>query len=175
MWLEFRERWGRAITDEEGPNEVVVKKHPEKCQWERGKWNYRKNDWRRRVATPTWGCARAGTVEARVKRVKHVENEEETSEGASNDVVVASLGRAVGGHAREGGSDSNFPWLSGAEKISWREKVRLRLGDVAWRPVTREGWKPTVKPRSKRERIYGQKAGEERSVKLLLVWVAVAP
>ena len=59
--------------------------------------------------TPTWGCARAGTVEARVKRVKDVGNEEEASEGASNDAVVASLGRSVGGHARVGASESDSP------------------------------------------------------------------
>ena len=52
--------------------------------------------------TPTWGCARAGTVEAWIKRVKHVGNEEETSEGASNDAVVGSLGRSVGGHPPKG-------------------------------------------------------------------------
>ena len=50
-------------------------------------------------------------VEAWVKRVKHVGNEEEGSEGESNDAVVASLGRSVGRHAgvraregRNGGS-----------------------------------------------------------------------
>ena len=45
----------------------------------------------------------------------------------------------------------------------------LRFGDIAWRSVAREGWRPTVKACSKRERIYGQKAGEEQTVKLLLV------
>ena len=53
--------------------------------------------------TPTWGCARAATVEARVKRAKDVGNEEEDSKGASNDAVAASLRRSVGGHARVGG------------------------------------------------------------------------
>ena len=38
-------------------------------------------------------------MEAWVKRVKQVGNEEETSERASSDAVVASLGRSVGGHA----------------------------------------------------------------------------
>ena len=56
--------------------------------------------------TPTWGCARAGTVEAWAKRVKHVGNEEETSEDASNDALVGSLGRSLGGHAPVGKSES---------------------------------------------------------------------
>ena len=67
--------------------------------------------------TPTWGCTRAGTVEA---RVHHVKKEEETSEGASNDAVVASLGRWVGGHAHVGASKSDFP----EQKISWRGTAR---------------------------------------------------
>ena len=67
--------------------------------------------------TPTWGSARAETVEAWVKRVKHVGNEEETSEGASNDAVVASLGRSVGGHARVGASESEN--VSDSEASEW--------------------------------------------------------
>ena len=59
--------------------------------------------------TPARGCARAGAVEAWVKRVKHVGNEEEASEGASNDVVVASLGWSVAGHAHVGASESDSP------------------------------------------------------------------
>ena len=55
--------------------------------------------------TPTWGCANAGTVEAWVKRVKHVGNEEEASETTSNDAIVALLGRSVAGHARLGTSE----------------------------------------------------------------------
>ena len=53
--------------------------------------------------TPTWGCARAETEEAWVKRVKHVGNEEETSEGTNNDAVVASLGslRSYYGDAKD--------------------------------------------------------------------------
>ena len=43
------------------------------------------------VDTPTWERARVGTVEARVKRVKNVGNEEEASEGASNDGRGSSL------------------------------------------------------------------------------------
>ena len=49
--------------------------------------------------TPTWGCTRAGMVEAWVKRVKQVGNKEETSEGVSNNAVIGSLGRLVSGHA----------------------------------------------------------------------------
>ena len=41
-----------------------------------------------------------------MKRVKHVGSEEETSDDVSNDAVVASLGRLVGGHARAGASES---------------------------------------------------------------------
>ena len=67
--------------------------------------------------TPTWGCARAGTVEAWVKRVKHVGNEEEASESASNDAVVASLGRSVGGYARVGARESDSPKQN--RKMSW--------------------------------------------------------
>ena len=40
-----------------------------------------------------------GTVEAWVKRVKHVGNEEEASKSTSNDAIVALLGRSVGEHA----------------------------------------------------------------------------
>ena len=76
--------------------------------------------------TPTWVCARAGTVEAWIKPVKHVGNEEETSEGASNDAVVGSLGRSVGGHTpppppvgaseSENGSDSkSSEWNTSGE------------------------------------------------------------
>ena len=50
-----------------------------------------------KVDTPTKGCARAGMVEAWVKRVERVRNEEETSEGASNAAVVAREGRKGGG------------------------------------------------------------------------------
>ena len=48
-------------------------------------------------------------MEARVKRVRHVENGEETSESVSNDAVVASLGRSVSGHPRVGENESDFP------------------------------------------------------------------
>ena len=48
-------------------------------------------------------------VEVLVKRVKDIRKEEEASEGASNDAVVASLRRSVGGHARIGVSDSDSP------------------------------------------------------------------
>ena len=51
------------------------------------------------------------------KRVKHVGNEEEASEGASNDAVVASLGRSVGGHARVGASESEN--VSDSEFSEW--------------------------------------------------------
>ena len=48
-------------------------------------------------------------VEALVMRVKPVGKEKESSEGASNDAVVASLGRTVGGRARVGASESDSP------------------------------------------------------------------
>ena len=48
-------------------------------------------------------------MEARVKRVKDVGNEEEPSDSASNDAVVASLRRSVSGHARIGASESDSP------------------------------------------------------------------
>ena len=69
-------------------------------------------------------------------RVKHVKKEKETFEGASNDAVVASLGRSVGGHAHVGASESEFP----EQKYIRRETAQqnttvkcdgLRLGDVA--------------------------------------------
>ena len=41
--------------------------------------------------------------------MKQVKNEEETSEGASNDAVVELLGRSVGEHARVRASDSAIP------------------------------------------------------------------
>ena len=44
-------------------------------------------------------------MEGWVKRVKHVWNEEEASESTSNDAIVASVGRSVGGHARLGASE----------------------------------------------------------------------
>ena len=95
-------------------------------------------------------------VEALVKRVKHVGNEKEASEGASNDAVVASLGRTVGGHARVGASESDSPGKK--KKTSWRgtaqQKLRLSaadfvIGDVTWRPVTWEGWKSTDRRRQR--------------------------
>ena len=60
----------------------------------------------RTVDSPTWGCARVGMVEAWVKRVKRLGNDEQVSEGESNDAIVAPLGRSVGGHPRVGGSES---------------------------------------------------------------------
>ena len=67
--------------------------------------------------THAWKRARAGTVEAWVKRVRDV-GSEETSEGASNDAVVASLGRSVGGHARAGASESgsDSEWSTSGER-----------------------------------------------------------
>ena len=56
-------------------------------------------------------------MEAWVKRVKHVGNEEETSEGVSNDAVVGSLGRSVGGHAPVGASESENG--SDSESSEW--------------------------------------------------------
>ena len=60
-------------------------------------------------------------MEAWVKQVKHVGNEEETSEGASNDAVVASLARSVGGHAHVGASESEN--VSDSESITSRARV----------------------------------------------------
>ena len=60
-------------------------------------------------------------MEARVKRVKDVGNEEEASEGASNDAVVASPRRSVGGHARIGASESDSP----EQKKKYRSEKRL--------------------------------------------------
>ena len=74
--------------------------------------------------TPARGWARAGTVEAWVKRVKHVGNEEETSEGARNDAVVASLGRSIGEHAPVGASDSK----NGSDSESSTSGQRWRRG-----------------------------------------------
>ena len=74
--------------------------------------------------THTWGWARAGTVEAWVERVKHVGNEEETSEGASNDAVVASLGRSIGGHAPVGASKGE----NGSDSESSTSGERWRRG-----------------------------------------------
>ena len=59
--------------------------------------------------------------EARVKRVKDVGNEEEASEGASNDAFVASLRRWVGGHARIEASESDSP----EQKKKYRGEKRL--------------------------------------------------
>ena len=56
-------------------------------------------------------------MEARVKRVNHVGNEEETSEGASNDDAVGLLGRSVGGHAPVGASESEN--VSDSESSEW--------------------------------------------------------
>ena len=94
-------------------------------------------------------------MEAKVKRVKDVENEEEASESASNDAVVASLGRSVGGHShlRASESDSraekkNVLARNGCAKTTV-QCGGLRFGDVAWGPVTREGWKPTDRRRER--------------------------
>ena len=54
-------------------------------------------------------------MEAWVKRVQHVVSYEETFEGATNDAVVASLRRSVGGHACVGASESG----SGGEPNEW--------------------------------------------------------
>lgn len=56
-------------------------------------------------------------MEAWVKRVKHVGNEEEVPESASNDAVVASLGWSVGGYARVGARESGSPKQK--RKMSW--------------------------------------------------------
>ena len=60
-------------------------------------------------------------VEARVKQVKDVGNEEEASEGASNYAVVASVRRSVGGHVRIGASKSDSP----EQKKKYRGEKRL--------------------------------------------------
>ena len=75
--------------------------------------------------TPTWGCARAGTVESWVKLVMHVGNEEEASKDASDDAVVTSLRRSVGGNARVGASESDSPEQK--KKISWQETAQQKL------------------------------------------------
>ena len=46
-------------------------------------------------------------MEAWVKRVKHVRNEEEAPESASNDAVISSLGQSVGGDARVGAASES--------------------------------------------------------------------
>ena len=56
-------------------------------------------------------------MEAWVKRVKHVVNEEEASENAGNDAIVASLGRSVGGYVRVGARESDSPKQN--RKKSW--------------------------------------------------------
>ena len=45
-----------------------------------------------------------------------------TFEGASNDAVVALLGRTIGGHARVGASESDSPEQK--KKISWRRTAQ---------------------------------------------------
>ena len=61
----------------------------------------------------------------------------EASEGASNDAVVASLGRLVGGHVRLGSIESDSPHQK--RKMSWRgtaqQKLRLSAADLVF--VTR--------------------------------------
>ena len=64
-------------------------------------------------------------MESRVKRVKDVWNEQEASEGASNDRVVVSLRRSVGGHARVGASKSDS--LEQKKNIFWRETAQQKL------------------------------------------------
>ena len=75
-------------------------------------------------------------VEALVKRVKHVGNEKEASEGASNDAVVASLGRTVGRQARVGVSEGDSPEKE--KKTSWRgtAQQKLRLSEADFVLVT---------------------------------------
>ena len=64
MRLEVRERRGRATTDEaKAHGEVEMPMIKRKLKRLKGE---------RTVDTPTWGWARAGTVEAWVKRVKRV-------------------------------------------------------------------------------------------------------
>ena len=66
-------------------------------------------------------------MEAWVKRERHVGNEEEASEGASNDAVVALLGKSVGGHARVGASESENG--SDSESSKWSTSgERWRFG-----------------------------------------------
>ena len=55
--------------------------------WESGQWT-----------CPLGGCVRVETVEVWVKRVKHVGNEEETYEGASNNAVVRTVGCGFDSH-----------------------------------------------------------------------------
>ena len=64
-------------------------------------------------------------MEALVKRVKHVRNEKEASEGASNDAVIASLRRTVGGHTRVGVSKSDSPEKK--KKTSWHGTAQQKL------------------------------------------------
>ena len=85
-WPEVRGRWGRATTDEEETRrEVEMPMRTREVKWQN-------SDWRRTNSghAHSRGCARVGTLEARVKRVKHVGNEKEASEDVSNDAVVAS-------------------------------------------------------------------------------------
>ena len=60
-------------------------------------------------------------VEARVKRIKDIGNEEEASEGASNHTVIASLRWSVGRHTCIGASESDSP----EQKKKYRGKKRL--------------------------------------------------
>ena len=99
--------------------------------------------------------------------MEHVGNEEEASESASNDAVVASLGRSVGGHARFGAKESDS--LEQKRKMSWRETAqqKLRLSAADFVLVTWPGdqfrervGNQLLSLARERERIYGQKAGE---------------
>ena len=90
-------------------------------------------------------------------------DEENTQRG--RNAVLASSRRAVGGHARVGASESDSPeqkrkypgekWLN---KTAVNNCGGLRFGDGLETSCSRR-LEPTLKRRSKRERIYGQKAG----------------
>ena len=64
-------------------------------------------------------------MEAWLKRVNDVGNEEEASESASNDATIASLGRSVGRHARVGESENDSPEQK--RKMSWRGTAEQKL------------------------------------------------
>ena len=61
--------------------------------------------------------------------MKHVENKEEFYEGVSDAVVIASLRRMVGRHARIGASKNDFPEQKNILAGNGSQRLRVIVAD----------------------------------------------
>ena len=106
MWLEVRGRWGRATRDEEGKN---TQRSGDANGIEGSEMTEERLKKNRRWTRPLKGLHESGNGGGVGQASKARRERGGTSEGASNDAVVASLGRSVGGYARVGARESDSP------------------------------------------------------------------